>query len=1077
MLSIASGKQLKQLILGVPVPMSGNSWDGGKTFAAGISVAIDDINQDPTMLPGYNLSFVWEDSMCLKDKALNTALDMYYTKEKTKQVSAIIGPACSDGCEVTAMLGEYWNIPIVSYGCASQELSDHKKFGHFARTVGPYSKSVNIFVKLMREFSWDRLAIITPSDGIWLSIMDGVRNVIENDKPQKGQDKLQVSYYTNYAKGSVTAEKIRSMLQEAERKSHIFLLGGYKDIINKVLKEAKDLGMLGKKKYVFIVYELLIDQCQVADLKGDTKENCINKEGLLEVSLYVPALKSYEQFKKVVKTRMSEFGIQMSPKEQVLDYAAFLYDAALLYAHALNKTLNEGGQVTDGKRIIDNMLNYSFKGKSGDVNIDEYGDRKVALKIQNFVNNTYKRVGNYFPKANKFELSNTTKIVWPGGGTDPPIGRPECGFDGEFCEKEKQMGIWVPIMSVCIVMVIILLVVVFVVMRFKRQAFEQALLAQQWRIKYSDLQFSGKLSKGGSKAGIGPPHMSNGQVSQDGALPAKTTDSIKERADSKTSLVSDLGDIGHDQIFTRIGLYDGSYVAIKQLRKTSINLTRDILLELKLANDLNHQNIAPFIGACVEPPKICILTQYCNKGSVQDVLYNDNLKLDWMFQLSIASDIARGMAYLHSSPIAFHGNLKSSNCVVDSRWVCKITDFGLLKFKYGSDSKKTSETTINEDQFYTDLLWKAPEHIDNPKYPHSQPGDVYGYGIILQEILMRAFPYCMHENVTAQEVVKRVKASQNPPFRPKVSNDFGKPEFIEMMEECWSEYPGNRPKFDDIMKTCKKLNGGKNINIVDNMIHMMEKYTDHLEDLVMDRTKQLEEEKAKTDELLYRMLPRSVAESLKDGNLVQAETFDLVTIFFSDIVGFTKIAAESTPLQVVDLLNDLYTCFDTICDSHDVYKVETIGDAYMLVSGLPVRNENRHAGEIAKTSLDLLSACTTFKIRHKPETQLQLRIGIHSGSCVAGVVGLKMPRYCLFGDTVNYASRMESSGLALRVHVSPECQQVLNDLGGYSLVERGPVSMKGKGTIVTYFLAGYEGFDKPLPDLRFAAGLEEHSFK
>merc|ERR1712048_1472994 len=88
MLSIASGKQLKQLILGVPVPMSGNSWDGGKTFAAGISVAIDDINQDPTMLPGYNLSFVWEDSMCLEDKALNTALDMYYTKDKTKQVSA-----------------------------------------------------------------------------------------------------------------------------------------------------------------------------------------------------------------------------------------------------------------------------------------------------------------------------------------------------------------------------------------------------------------------------------------------------------------------------------------------------------------------------------------------------------------------------------------------------------------------------------------------------------------------------------------------------------------------------------------------------------------------------------------------------------------------------------------------------------------------------------------------------------------------------------------------------------------------------------------------------------------------------
>ena len=95
--------------------------------------------------------------------------------------------------------------------------------------------------------------------------------------------------------------------------------------------------------------------------------------------------------------------------------------------------------------------------------------------------------------------------------------------------------------------------------------------------------------------------------------------------------------------------------------------------------------------------------------------------------------------------------------------------------------------------------------------------------------------------------------------------------------------------------------------------------------------------------------------------------------------------------------------------------METIGDAYMVVSGLPNRIGNKHAGEIAKMSLDLLSAMTNFKVRHKPDDQLQLRIGIHSGPCVAGVVGLKMPRYCLFGDTVNYASRMESSGLGKRI--------------------------------------------------------------
>lgn len=158
------------------------------------------------------------------------------------------------------------------------------------------------------------------------------------------------------------------------------------------------------------------------------------------------------------------------------------------------------------------------------------------------------------------------------------------------------------------------------------------------------------------------------------------------------------------------------------------------------------------------------------------------------------------------------------------------------------------------------------------------------------------------------------------------------------------------------------------------------------------------------------MLPPAVVRQLKQQRQVPAETFESVTIFFSDIVGFTYISAVSSAMEVVTMLNTLYRLFDTIILKYDVYKVETIGDAYMVVSGLPQRNGDKHAGEIAMMSLDLLCGISGFIIPHMKNRTLEIRVGVNTGPCVAGVVGTTMPRYCLFGDTINTASRMESTG-------------------------------------------------------------------
>ncbi|KAK3779967.1 hypothetical protein RRG08_041430 [Elysia crispata] len=203
-----------------------------------------------------------------------------------------------------------------------------------------------------------------------------------------------------------------------------------------------------------------------------------------------------------------------------------------------------------------------------------------------------------------------------------------------------------------------------------------------------------------------------------------------------------------------------------------------------------------------------------------------------------------------------------------------------------------------------------------------------------------------------------------------------------------------------------------------------------------DRTKALNKEKKRTDTLLYQMLPKSVADQLKQNEVVTAENFNESTIFFSDIQGFTQISARSSPIQVVEMLNSLYSCFDERIAVYDVYKVETIGDAYMVVSGVPKKNGKRHAAEIGTMALDLLDCIRRLEIPHLPGTKFKLRIGCHSGSVVTGVVGSKMPRYCLFGETVSIAAKMESLGKPGRIHISQMTYEALITLGGFMMEPR-----------------------------------------
>ncbi|XP_045455283.1 soluble guanylate cyclase 88E [Melitaea cinxia] len=218
--------------------------------------------------------------------------------------------------------------------------------------------------------------------------------------------------------------------------------------------------------------------------------------------------------------------------------------------------------------------------------------------------------------------------------------------------------------------------------------------------------------------------------------------------------------------------------------------------------------------------------------------------------------------------------------------------------------------------------------------------------------------------------------------------------------------------------------------------------------------RKLDEEMKRTDELLYQMIPKQVADRLRNGEnpIDTCEMFDSVSILFSDVVTFTEICSRITPMEVVSMLNAMYSIFDTLTERNRVYKVETIGDAYMVVSGAPEKEDN-HAEKVCDMALDMVEAITDLK---DPSTgsHLSIRVGVHSGAVVAGIVGLKMPRYCLFGDSVNTASRMESTSEAMRIHISQTTRELLSP--SYVVTERGEIQVKGKGAMKTYWLEDRE---------------------
>jgi adenylate cyclase len=241
----------------------------------------------------------------------------------------------------------------------------------------------------------------------------------------------------------------------------------------------------------------------------------------------------------------------------------------------------------------------------------------------------------------------------------------------------------------------------------------------------------------------------------------------------------------------------------------------------------------------------------------------------------------------------------------------------------------------------------------------------------------------------------------------------------------------------------------KKLSRAENKLVSLELLQQQNANLMRSLMAELDEEKEESERLLLNILPKPIAERLKTEPGVIADDFESVSVLFSDIVGFTPLSETLSAQEMVGWLNDVYSSVDALVQTHEVEKIRTIGDGYMVAAGVPYPRTD-HAAALTRLALDMKATFEDLPPVHGH--QVTFRIGINSGPVVGGVIGTHKFQYDIWGDTVNTAARMESHGVPGRIHVSGATHELTKD--EFIFESRGPIDVKGKGTMDTWFVQG-----------------------
>ncbi|XP_055333957.1 atrial natriuretic peptide receptor 1-like [Paramacrobiotus metropolitanus] len=481
-----------------------------------------------------------------------------------------------------------------------------------------------------------------------------------------------------------------------------------------------------------------------------------------------------------------------------------------------------------------------------------------------------------------------------------------------------------------------------------------------------------------------------------------------------------------------------------------ISGNNELLILLQKLNRMEHINICQFAGLAITKSSkgiywISAVMDCPSRGALPDI-FDSYASRDASLPTSLAHDFLQAVRYIHTSSLQFHGRISILTCWVDKHFSLKLAHLASDRLRRSLHAVCGDlSIAVCENIIWESFYWSPPDTGNTLDNKSLQMVDIYSCGLILLDILTMG--------KLLEQIRAHAQADQSLQDILPGTVFSCLPDFEAILRSCIAQDPLQRPNIKSLIRALARVNPmlaaqEKNTTLFDQICARMESYSIELEYQVTKRTAELMEETEKCNAIINQILPRSVAKQLRAGEKVLPEFFECATILFTDLHGFADFVEGNSPETTIAVTSATEVCIDKLTTECNVYKVEAISASFMVASGIPERIGINHIERIAVFAKKLMDLQPQLAFLQS----LQFKTGIHSGPCAAGLMGLKRPRYCLFGDTINMASRMCSHGLPGRIHLSPDSQLLLKRFSQFVVEERGLLSVKGKHEVTTYWL-------------------------